>query len=120
MQDRLYSIVDSDEQQAGGGEVVVPIVEEQVEVKKRLVEREHVRLTKSTTTRDEVVDVPLLQEEITVERVPIGRVVEAAAAPSSSERSHCAGTHQGEPGGLDSGRTADPAWRVQSEALVLP
>lgn len=66
---------------AEGGEIVVPVVEEQVEITKRLVERDHVRLTKSTTTRDEVVDVPLVQEEIAVERVPVGRVVAEATAP---------------------------------------
>jgi len=81
MQDGWYPIVGSDGQKAELGQVVVPVVEEHVEVKKRLVEREHVRLTKSTTTQDEVVDVPLLEEEIAVERVPVGRVVEAAAAP---------------------------------------
>lgn len=68
-------------ERVAGGEVVVPVLDEHVEVTKRVVERERVRLTTSTTTRDEVVDVPIFQEEITVERVPIGRVVEAATAP---------------------------------------
>lgn len=63
------------------GDVAVPIAEEQVVVTKRHVPRERVRLTTSPTTRDELVDVPLLHEEIVVERVPIGRVVEEAAAP---------------------------------------
>src|SRR5262245_28894458 len=65
----------------GGSEVVVPVVEEHVEVRKRVARRQQVRLTKSVTARNELVDVPLLREELTVERVPIGRFVEAAAAP---------------------------------------
>jgi uncharacterized protein (TIGR02271 family) len=67
--------------QPAGGEVIVPIVEEHVQVQKRPVERDHVRVTTSSTTREEVVDVPLFQESIAVERVPIGQVVQAAIAP---------------------------------------
>lgn len=64
-----------------GGEVVLPILEEHVAVTKRSSAREHVRLTTSVTSREERVDVPLRKEEVNVERVPVGRVVERVQAP---------------------------------------
>lgn len=81
MQPRGSSIEDRGGRPAEGGEVVVPVVEERAEVGKREVERERVRLTTSTAAREEVVDVPLARQEISVERVPVGRVVESAEGP---------------------------------------
>ncbi|MET0341622.1 MAG: YsnF/AvaK domain-containing protein [Polyangiales bacterium] len=61
--------------------VVFPVVAEVLEVGKRKVDRERVRLRTTVSTRDEVADLPLEQEDIEVTHVPIGRVVEAAAGP---------------------------------------
>jgi len=63
------------------GEVVVPVVEEAVAVSKRKVETGRVRVHKTVRTTEQVVDEPLFREEVSVERVPIGRVVEAAVEP---------------------------------------
>jgi uncharacterized protein (TIGR02271 family) len=59
-----------------GGTVVVPIVAEQLEVQKRKVEAGGVRIRKTVSEREEVVDEPLMREEVQVKRVPINRVVE--------------------------------------------
>jgi uncharacterized protein (TIGR02271 family) len=58
------------------GTVVVPVVAEQLEVQKRMVEAGGVRVRKTVSEREEVVDEPLLREEVQVRRVPVGRVVE--------------------------------------------
>jgi uncharacterized protein (TIGR02271 family) len=68
-------------QQTAGGELVIPVVAEELNVSKRSVERERVRVTSTVSTREEAVDVPLVQEELVVERVPVGRVVDAASEP---------------------------------------
>lgn len=61
-----------------GGRVVIPVVEEGVAVSKRARETGRVRLSKRVETREELVDEPLLREAVEVERVPVGRYVEAA------------------------------------------
>lgn len=58
---------------------VSPVVEEVVEVEKRLVESGRVRVSKIVREREEIVDEPLLREEVEVERVAVNRIVEGAA-----------------------------------------
>jgi uncharacterized protein (TIGR02271 family) len=60
-----------------GGELRVPIVEERLNVSKRVRETGRVRITKHVETRQEVVDEPLLREEVEVERVLVDRYVDA-------------------------------------------
>ena len=62
------------------GEIVVPVVAEEIEVGKRVVETGRVRVRKTVRTTEKVVDEPLIREEVDVERVPIGRVVEGPVA----------------------------------------
>ena len=62
-------------------ERVESVVEETVHVAKREVERERVRVTISPETREEVIDVPLVHQTISVQRVPIGREVESTEGP---------------------------------------
>ena len=59
-----------------GGAVVVPIVAEQLEVQKRKVEGGGVRIRKTVHEREEVVDEPLMREEVQVRRVPVNKVVD--------------------------------------------
>ncbi|HEX8686976.1 MAG TPA: YsnF/AvaK domain-containing protein, partial [Pyrinomonadaceae bacterium] len=59
-----------------GGAVVVPIVAEQLEVQKRKVEGGGVRIRKTVHEREEVVDEPLMREEVQVKRVPVNKVVD--------------------------------------------
>ncbi|HEX8473258.1 MAG TPA: YsnF/AvaK domain-containing protein [Pyrinomonadaceae bacterium] len=56
--------------------VVVPVVAETLQVEKRKVETGGVRIKKIVHEREEIVDEPLIREEVQVKRVPINRVVE--------------------------------------------
>jgi uncharacterized protein (TIGR02271 family) len=55
--------------------LVIPVVEEQLEVTSRLVETGKVRISKIVEAREVVVDEPLRRERVNVEHVPINQVV---------------------------------------------
>lgn len=57
--------------------VVVPVVAETLNVQKRKVESGGVRIRKTVHEREEIIDEPLIREEVQVKRVPINRVVDA-------------------------------------------
>jgi len=61
--------------------LVVPVLEEHLQVGKRRVEGGGVRVSTVVHEREVVVDQPLHREEVDVERVPIGRVVDQPTAP---------------------------------------
>src|ERR1051325_192660 len=50
-----------------GGKMVVPVIVEELEVGKRKVETGKVRVTKTIREREEVVDEPLLREEVDIQ-----------------------------------------------------
>ena len=56
---------------------VIPVIEETLEVQKRRVETGGVRITKVVHEREEMVDVPRVREEVTVERVTLNLMVDA-------------------------------------------
>jgi len=60
-----------------GEKIVLPVVEEKLEVNKRVVESGGVRLRKIVREREEIVEEPLLHEEVHVERVPVNRVIDS-------------------------------------------
>ncbi|HLL70060.1 MAG TPA: YsnF/AvaK domain-containing protein [Pyrinomonadaceae bacterium] len=57
--------------------IVMPVVAETLDVQKRKVATGGVRIKKVVHEREEVVDEPLMREEVQVKRVPINRVVDA-------------------------------------------
>ena len=57
-------------------ELRIPVIREEAVVRTREVERGGVRVHKTVHEREEVVEQPTLREDVDVERVPIGRVVE--------------------------------------------
>ena len=57
--------------------VVLPVVEEKLDVQKHKVEAGGVRIKKIVHEREEIVDEPLIREEVQVKRVPVNRVVDA-------------------------------------------
>jgi uncharacterized protein (TIGR02271 family) len=59
--------------------LVIPVVAEELTVEKRQVTRGTVRIHTRVETREEVVDEPLRREEVTVERVPVNKLVEGEA-----------------------------------------
>jgi uncharacterized protein (TIGR02271 family) len=68
----------------GGGRIpvaVVPVMEEELRVGKRVVETGRVRVTKHVHEREEIVDEPLMREEYDVERVPIDEFVDEPVGP---------------------------------------
>lgn len=59
-----------------GEKQVIPVIEEQLSVFNREVESGGVRITKVIREHEEVVDEPLLREDVQVERVPVERYVD--------------------------------------------
>jgi uncharacterized protein (TIGR02271 family) len=56
--------------------LVVPVLVEELEVQKRVVETGKVRITKVVHERETLVDEPLVRENVAISRVPMQRVVE--------------------------------------------
>lgn len=70
----------SDFEQAGSafqGQVVLPVVQEEVEIGARRVQTGTVRVSTRTTQREEAVDLTTVREEAEVRRVPVNKVVDA-------------------------------------------
>ncbi len=65
--------------------VVVPLIGEEVDVQKHVVDTGVVRVHKTVALREETVDEPLLRQEVQVERVPINRIVEGGPPPVRHE-----------------------------------
>jgi uncharacterized protein (TIGR02271 family) len=57
--------------------VVIPVIQEQITFDKKIVETGKVRISKRISQHEELIDVPLLREQVNVERVPINQVVDA-------------------------------------------
>ncbi len=57
---------------------VIPVIEEHVQVGKKIVETGRVRIIKTVNEEEAHVEAPLLQEEVKVERVPVNQYIEAA------------------------------------------
>ena len=64
-----------------GQTATFPVVEEQPDVHKRRVERAVVRVHRHVRERQKQIDVPLMSEEVKVERVPADRLVDAMEPP---------------------------------------
>lgn len=65
-----------DDASAPEAAVVVPVIEGRVNVGKRTVEWGRVRVSKVVREVHETVDQPLAREEVTVERVAVGKIVD--------------------------------------------
>jgi uncharacterized protein (TIGR02271 family) len=59
-------------------QLVVPIVEEELTVERRRVERGGVRVVNTVSERTETIDLPLMEEQTEVERVAVNRIVGTA------------------------------------------
>lgn len=57
---------------------VIPVIQEQTTVSKRVVETGRVRISKHVREYEEIVDVPHYQEEVKVEHVPVEKFVNEA------------------------------------------
>jgi uncharacterized protein (TIGR02271 family) len=64
--------------EALGRDEIIELAEEQLRVSKREVERGRVVIRTQVEEREEIAEAALRQEDVTVERVPIGRMIETA------------------------------------------
>jgi uncharacterized protein (TIGR02271 family) len=62
-------------------QTVVPVIEEDVKVGKRVVESGRVQIIKRVEERQQLIDEPLLKDEVEVKRVPINRPVDRVVPP---------------------------------------
>lgn len=61
-------------------EIAIPVIAEEVRVDKRTVESGRVRIRKFVREHQELVDEPLLADEVRVERVPVNRYIDKPVA----------------------------------------
>jgi len=64
----------------GSDDERIALAEEQLEVGTREVDRGRVRIRTKVDTREELVEAALRQDDVSVERVPIGRLLDAVPA----------------------------------------
>lgn len=65
-------------------QMVIPVMQEQLQIDKRIVDTgKGIRIHKTVSEREQVVDQPLLQDELIVERVPVGRLLADAPLPAA-------------------------------------
>ena len=62
-------------------QTVVPVIEEQVKVRKRVVESGRVQIIKRVEERQQLVDEPLYKDEVEVQRIAINRPIDRAVQP---------------------------------------
>ena len=60
-------------------DLVVPLAREELEITRREVETGRVRIKKTVTEHEQLVEEPLLYDEVEVQRVPVNRVLDAPA-----------------------------------------
>ncbi|HEX9960837.1 MAG TPA: YsnF/AvaK domain-containing protein [Pyrinomonadaceae bacterium] len=63
--------------QTDNAAIVVPVIQEQVTFDKKIVETGKVRISKRVSQHEQLVDVPFMREQVSVERVPVNQVVDA-------------------------------------------
>lgn len=87
----MAKLSQSDDATAGGEQASappvtqyrIPLVEEELQVSKRVVETgKGVRVHKTITEHEQIVDLPLKHDELNVERVLVGTLIEGNALPT--------------------------------------
>lgn len=68
----------SDLQQEPSSRLILPIVEEQLNIGTAVVEKGSVRINKTISEEEHTITMPLLQEELQVQRIPINQYVSEA------------------------------------------
>lgn len=73
---RFAELIQGEHRSTQTGEtIVIPVIEEELAVGKRPVELGRVRVSKVVHADEEVVDVPLIEDRIEIERVPMHRLI---------------------------------------------
>ena len=60
-------------------DTIIPVIREELDVKKRTVDTGTVRVCKTVRTNEVVAEQPLIEEDIVIERVPVNRSAESIA-----------------------------------------
>ena len=77
-------MADSQPQQPAQGPLTVPVIEEQLEIGTHTVDLGRgVRIHKTVAEHPVTLDERLLKDDVAVERVPVGRLVDPADAPAT-------------------------------------
>jgi uncharacterized protein (TIGR02271 family) len=69
--------------EAGELPMQLPVIQEVVDVQVTSVETGRVRVHKRVQEHEEIIDPPLLREEVAIERIPVNRVVDGPVAAHS-------------------------------------
>jgi uncharacterized protein (TIGR02271 family) len=78
--DRSELLGDTDTMRDGESErIVIPVAVEEVEVGKRIVETGRVRISKKVTEHEELIEEPVVHEQVEVTRVPVGTYIDQPA-----------------------------------------
>jgi uncharacterized protein (TIGR02271 family) len=59
-------------------EQILPLYTEEISISRRKIEKAVIRVATITQTREELIDEQLTHERVEIERVPIGRMIDAA------------------------------------------
>jgi uncharacterized protein (TIGR02271 family) len=59
-------------------ERVIPVIEEQAHINKKVVESGKVRISKNVREDEVLIDVPVIHEEVDVQRIPVNQYVDQA------------------------------------------
>lgn len=60
---------------------VIPVIAEELRIGKQVVETAKVNIKKQVISRQELVDIPLIREDVVVERIAVNRYVETPPPP---------------------------------------
>ncbi|WP_205711193.1 YsnF/AvaK domain-containing protein [Hymenobacter sp. HDW8] len=73
--DNVFQGQQPDPNHAPDPRMTIPVVEEQLQIGKDVVETGRIRVSKTVHEEERVIDVPIIQEEVNVERVAINQYV---------------------------------------------
>jgi len=58
--------------------IIIPVIQEEIVVDKYIVEKGKVRVSKTVSEHEEIIDEPLFHEKVQVEHVPVNKVIDAS------------------------------------------
>jgi uncharacterized protein (TIGR02271 family) len=61
--------------------VSIPVIEEKLKIEKEIVVTGKVRITKKVDEHEELINIPLAQEEIVVEHIPLNKYIDTQPEP---------------------------------------
>ncbi len=64
----------------------IPVMEEKLTVGKKTIETGKVKITKHVNTVEQLIDIPVVEEEVIVQRVPVNQYVETSPPAVTGRR----------------------------------